>query len=71
MLMRVFRLGVVGEMLRRAFDAPWRALVGIAFVAMAMASIQYDERIAPGVNRLSDGWSSVADFGRRLTSFTL
>jgi hypothetical protein len=71
MLMRVFRLGGVGQLLRRALDAPWRAMAGIAFVVMAMAAIQYDEKIAPGVDRLSDGWSSVADFSRRLTSFTL
>ena len=71
MVMNVFRLGGVGEMLRRALDAPWRAMAGIAFVTMAMAAIQYEERIAPGVDRLSDGLSNVADFSRRLTSFTL
>lgn len=46
-------------------------MAGIAFVTMAMAAIQYEERIAPGVDRLSDGLSNVADFSRKLTSFTL
>jgi hypothetical protein len=39
---------------------------------MAMAAIQYDEQIAQEVNRLSDGWTSVAtDFSRWLASLTL
>lgn len=51
-------------------DVQWRTLAGLAFMALAMAAIEYDEFIAPGVNRLSDGWSSVAtDFGRRFTGF--
>jgi hypothetical protein len=71
MLMRVFRLGGVGQMLRRALDAPWRAMAGIAFTVMAMAAIEYDEKIAPGVDRLSSSWSVVSEFSRKLTSFTL
>lgn len=68
---RMFRLGAVGQILRRAVDAPWRALAGTAFTVLAMAAIQYDERIAPGVDRISDGWSAVSEFSRKLTSFTL
>lgn len=68
---RVFRLGAVGEAMRRALDAPLGALAGMAFTVMAMAAIQYEERIAPGVDRLSNGWSSVSEFSRKLTSFTL
>jgi hypothetical protein len=61
----------VKRRLKRLFDAHWRGLAGVAFMALAMAAIEYDEIIAPEVNRLSDGWSTVADFSRRLTSFTL
>ena len=57
--------------MRRALDAPLGALAGMAFTVMAMAAIQYEERIAPGVDRLSNGWSSVSEFSRKLTSFTL
>lgn len=68
---KVFRLGAVGEKVRRALDAPWGAVAGMAFTVLAMASIQYDERIAPGVDRISNGWSAVSEFSRKLTSFTL
>ena len=68
---RVFRLGAVGEKMRRAIDAPWGALAGTAFTVLAMVSIQYDEKIAPEVDRLSSGWSAVSEFSRKLTSFTL
>jgi hypothetical protein len=71
MFSRLFSLQAPKQVLQRALDAPWRALVGVAFVLMAMVAIQYEEKIAPGVNRISDGWSSVADFSRKLTSFTL
>ena len=71
MFSRLFSLKAAKQMLQRALDAPWRALAGFAFVLMAMAAIQYEEKIAPGVNRISDGWSGVAEFSRKLTSFTL
>jgi hypothetical protein len=41
-------------------------------MAVALVAIQYDEIIAPGVNRLSEGWNTAAtDMGRRLTAFSL
>ena len=58
--------------LRGLFNTQFRLWAGMAFVALAMASIQYDERIAPGVGRISDAWNSAAsDLGRTLASFTL
>jgi membrane protease subunit (stomatin/prohibitin family) len=57
---------------RTLFDAQWRGLAGLAFMVLAMASIQYDERLAPELNRLNDGFSHVAmDFSKKLASFTL
>jgi hypothetical protein len=54
------------------FDMQWRRLAGFAFMALAMAAIEYDEFIAPEVNRISDAFSNVAtDFSRKLASFTL
>jgi hypothetical protein len=54
------------------FDAQFRLWAGMAFMVLAMASIQYDERIAPGVGRISDAWNTAAsDLGRSLASFTL
>jgi hypothetical protein len=45
-----------------------RACLGALFVAIAVASIEYQETIAPGLNRLSEGWSTTAaDLGRRIT----
>jgi hypothetical protein len=41
-------------------------------MVMAMASIQYDEQVAPELARLNDGFSHVAtDFSKKLASFTL
>jgi hypothetical protein len=58
--------------LRRGLDAQARVWGGLAFMAMAMVAIQYDEIIAPEVHRLSDGVSAVAsDMRSRLASFTL
>ena len=58
--------------LRSAFDTHWRGLAGVAFMVMAMAAIQYDERLAPELTRLNDGFSHVAtDFSKKLASFTL
>jgi hypothetical protein len=50
----------------------YRFFAGGAFVVLAMASIQYDEHVAPNVERVSNAWSVTAtDVGRRLSSFTL
>lgn len=51
-----------------AFDAQFRLWVGAAFVALALAAIQYDEIIAPELSRIGDAWSTAAG---KLTSFTL
>jgi hypothetical protein len=57
---------------RGAFDTHWRGLAGLAFMVMAMAAIQYDERLAPELTRLNDGFSTAAtDFSKKLASFTL
>jgi hypothetical protein len=67
-----FDLAEAKQSLRRAMDAHWRSLAGLAFMALAMAAIEYEEIIAPELSRLSDGWSTAAtDFSRRLSSFTL
>ena len=71
MFRTVIDLDEAKQKVRRLFNAQWRVLAGVAFMALAMAAIQYDEVIAPEVARLSDGWSTVADFSRKLTSFTL
>lgn len=34
--------------------------LGAVFVAMAVVSIEYDETIAPGLSRLTEGWASTA-----------
>lgn len=59
--------------LRRMFDAPLARLAGVAFVALAMMSIEYDEVIAPGVSRLSEACAAAAHgVSRKLaTSFAL
>jgi len=58
--------------LRRHRDAQFRLWAGMAFVILAMMSIQYDEHIAPGVGRISDAWNTATtDLGRTLASFTL
>lgn len=60
------------DVMRQAFDTQVRVWAGIAFMALAMAAIQYDEIVAPRVHEFSDGLGSAAtDMGRRLTSFTL
>ncbi|MBC7767305.1 MAG: hypothetical protein H7124_00810 [Phycisphaerales bacterium] len=65
-------LSGVKSRLRVLANAQWRMLGGLAFMILAMAAIQYDELVAPEVNRLSDGWSTAAtDFRSRLASFTL
>lgn len=58
--------------LRSLFDTQFRLWAGMAFMTLALASIQYDEIIAPGVGRISDAWNSAtSDLGRTLASFTL
>lgn len=65
-------LSGLGNGVRGLFDAQWRVLAGVAFVALAMVAIEYDEFIAPGVNRISDAWGAVAsDLGRKMASFAL
>jgi hypothetical protein len=64
-------LNELKQHLRTLADAQWRALAGMAFVLMAMAAIEYEERVAPEMARLSAGWSQVSDFSRRLASFNL
>jgi hypothetical protein len=60
------------EGVRSVFDAQVRVWAGLAFMALAMVAIQYDEVVAPKVHGLSDGIGSVAtDMSRRLSSFTL
>ena len=60
------------QKLRSVFDTQWHGLAGVAFMVMAMAAIQYDERLAPELNRLNDGFSHAAtDFSKKLASFTL
>jgi hypothetical protein len=71
-----FMFGYVLSELRRRlrglFDTPMRLLAGAAFMTLAMAAIEYDEYIAPGVSRLSDAWTMAAtDFSRKLAGFTL
>ena len=58
--------------LRSLFDTQFRLWAGMAFMTLALASIQYDEIIAPGVGRISDAWNSAtSDLSRTLASFTL
>lgn len=58
--------------LRSLGNTQFRLWAGMAFMVLAMASIQYDEIIAPGVGRISDAWNSAtSDLGRTLASFTL
>lgn len=65
-------LNDIREGVRSAFDAQVRIWGGLAFMALAMVAIQYDEVVAPKVSGFSDGIGSVAtDMSRRLSSFTL
>lgn len=58
--------------LQSLFDRQFRLWAGMAFMTLALASIQYDEFIAPGVGRISEAWNSAAtDLGRTLAGFTL
>lgn len=64
---------MIGELkatLRSLGNTQFRFWAGIAFMALALASIQYDEIIVPGVGRISQAWNSAAsDFTRSLASF--
>ena len=60
------------QTLQSAFDAQYRVWAGLAFLALAMVAIQYDEVVAPKVHGFSNGFGAIAsDMGRKLTSFTL
>ena len=55
-----------------AFDTHWRGLAGLAFMVLAMVAIQYDEHLAPELNRLNDSITHVVtNFSNKLSSFTL
>lgn len=64
--MLTFVLGGARETIRRAFSAQYRMFAGLAFLMLALAAIQYDEQIAPGVSRVSDAWASATQIGRKL-----
>lgn len=67
-----FHVNDLREAVKSALDTQVRIWAGVAFMALAMAAIQYDEIIAPKVVGFSDGIGSVAtDMSRRLASFTL
>jgi hypothetical protein len=58
--------------LRSVFDTQFRLWAGLGFMFLATATIQYEERLAPELTRLNDGFSHVAtDFSKKLASFTL
>jgi hypothetical protein len=70
----MFRIALIElkQNLRTILDAQWRTFAGLAFMILAMAAIQYEERLAPELTRLNDGFSHVAtDFSKKLASFTL
>ena len=67
-----FSLSGLKEHVLATIDAQLRILVGVGFVAMAMAAIEYDEIIAPSVSKISGAWGSVAsDLGRKVSSLAL
>jgi hypothetical protein len=67
-----YGLNELKDQLRGLFNTQLRLLAGAAFMTVAMAAIEYDEYIAPGVSRLSDAWTMAAtDFSRKLAGFTL
>jgi hypothetical protein len=58
--------------LRSVLDTQFRVWAGLGFMLLAMATIQYEERLAPELTRLNDGFSHAAtDFSKKLASFTL
>lgn len=57
---------------REALAPHWRGMAGAFFTVLALVAIEYDEFVAPSVNRISEAWSATAkDFSGKLTSFTL
>lgn len=62
----------LSSLLRGALNAARTAasvLASIAFVALAIVAIQYDETVAPKLTSIADNCSTlIADMGRRLTS---
>ena len=68
----VIDLHDVREALARIFDRQAQACASVAFLVLATVAIQYDEILAPGVERISDAWGSIAlDLGRKISSITL
>lgn len=70
----MFKIAVIElkQTLRSVFDTQLRQWAGIGFMLLAMATIQYEERLAPELTRLNDGFSHVAtDFSKKLAGFTL
>lgn len=54
---------------RHMVSAHFARMAGVAFAALAMVSIEYEEVIAPSLSRVSDAWSSVTiDIGRKVVS---
>jgi hypothetical protein len=67
-----FDLSGMKARMRQVFDAQYQVWAGLAFLALAMVAIQYDEVVAPKVHGFSNGFSAIAgDMGRKLTGFTL
>jgi len=67
-----FELSELRAQALRVLNPVWRGLAGLAFMVVAMAAIQYDERIAPEVTRLNHSLDGVtADLRTKLASFTL
>ena len=72
MIAYLFDTAELKHNVRSAFDKQWRMWAGLVSIALAIFAIQYDEVIAPEVNRFSEGWTTVAtDFSRKLASLTL
>lgn len=60
------------QTMRSIWNAQYRVWAGLAFMALALVAIQYDEVLAPKVSGFSDGFGAIAsDMSRRITSFTL
>ena len=58
--------------LRGVLDIVLQSAASAMFVLMAMVAIQYDERIAPEMGRVSHAWGAMADeVGRKLASLAL
>lgn len=65
----VIDLSRLSDWAERTLDANWRRCAGLAFMALAIVAIQYDEIIAPSMERVSDAWTAMAgDVGRKLAN---